>query len=197
MTALSLALALALTAPGTPARNARPQGGAAEPDSTLTDAEVADRVDTWLASIDTPVTVGDWRSLGPRAVAPLEAVARSSAERPSRRARALEALSAVGGARARQVVLESARHEGAPFAVRASALHAAGRLLAPGEVVQQLGPILRTAKDPTVRAAAAEVITRSAATSGGCGAVRTQVDRESPDDRGAFGPAMQRCGQVP
>jgi hypothetical protein len=199
MTALSLALLLALTGLGTPARNARPTAGEAPAGTATTEdlpaAEVANRVRAYLGAIDTPIAAERWRALGPRAVTPLEAVVRDPDALPSRRAKAVDALSVLGGARAKQLVLETARSEHEPFGVRASALRGASRLLATKELVKQLRPVLEGAHDPTVRATAAEVLARHAARSS-CQAVRAQAAREGGDVRGRFTPALARCGSA-
>jgi hypothetical protein len=199
MPALSLTLLLALTGLGTPARNARPPGGETPAGTTtaedLSAAEVASRVRAYLGAIDTPIPEGRWRALGPGAVAALETVVRDPDALPSRRAKAVEALSVLGGARARTLVLETARSEQEPFGVRASALRGASRLLATKDLVKQLRPVMEGADDPTVRATAAEVLARHAARSS-CQAVRAQAGREGSDVRGQFAPALVRCGSV-
>ncbi len=199
MTAPSLALLLALTGLGTPARNARPTASETPATNAATEdlpaAEVESRVQAYLGAIDTPIAAERWRALGPRAVTPLEAVVRDPDALPSRRARAVEALSVVGGARAKELVLETARSEHEPFGVRASALRGASRLLATKDLVKQLRPVLEGAHDPTVRATAAEVLARHAARSS-CQAVRAQVEREGSAVRGRFRPALVRCGSV-
>ena len=197
MTALSLTLLLALSGLGTPARNARPPVGETPartaPTKDPSAAEVASRVRAYLGAIDTPIPAERWRALGPRAVAPLEAVVRDLDALPSRRAKAVEALSVLGGARAKHLVLETARSENEPFGVRASALRGASRLLAPADLVKQLRPVMEGAHDPTVRATAAEVLARHAARSS-CQAVRAQAEREGSAVRGQFRPALVRCG---
>jgi hypothetical protein len=195
MNAISLTLLLALA--GRPVHHAptteqQPQAPAAAP-AALTDAELARRVDEYLGTIDTPITADEWRALGPRAVTPLAAVATDADALPTRRAKALGALSVLGGTRARQVVLDTAASEQAPFAVRASALHAAGRLVGPKSLSKTLSPVLEKAREAPVRAVAAEVL---AARSGanGCSAVRAQVSREPQATRGHFARALERCG---
>ena len=110
MTAISLTLLLALA--GRPAHQPpateQAQPSTASPQA-LSDQEVAQRVDEYLGTIDTPITADEWRALGPRAVNPLAAVATDTEALPSRRGKALGALTALGGARARQVVLDTAR----------------------------------------------------------------------------------------
>ncbi len=194
----SIALLVALAGLGTPARNARPAASpppaaaATAPAEQLSDSEIAERVRTYLGSIDTPISAERWRALGPRAVPALEAVVRAKGM-PSRRAKAVGALSALGGTRARKVVLETARSEEEPFAVRASALRGAGRLLAPKDLAKELRPMLEGARDPSVRATAADVLARHAGSSS-CEAIRVQAAREGNDQRAQFSPALERCG---
>lgn len=196
MTALSLALALALAGVGTPPRNARPPAGEAPAEGSaaqgLTDEQVAAQVHAYLGSIDTPVSAGRWRALGSRAVAPLAEVVHDRSALPSRRAKAVEALTAVGDARSRQVVLEVARSEEEPFGVRASALRGAGHLLANKQLVRELRPVLEKAREAPTRATAAEVLARHAPRSS-CKAVRAQAEREPRDVRMQYAPALDRC----
>ena len=197
MTALSLTLLVALSGLGTPPRNARPPVTQPPAQTTtaqdLSDEEMASQVHAYLGSIDTPISAGRWRALGPRAVTPLEAVVRDPSALPSRRAKAVEALSVLGGARSRKVVLEVARSEAEPFGVRASALRGAGRMLATKDLLQELRPIMEGAREAPTRATAAEVMARHAPRSS-CKAVRAQADREARDARMQFGPALERCG---
>ncbi|HTP26219.1 MAG TPA: hypothetical protein VMK12_11230 [Anaeromyxobacteraceae bacterium] len=195
MTLASLPLLLALFGPGAPPRNYRPLDGgspaAAPPAAGLSDAEVAERVRTYLGSIDTPIPMARWRSLGQRAVAPLENVVRGG-ELPSRRARALAALSAIGGDRAKRIVLQMVHAEGEPFAVRTSALRGAANLLSTHDLAAELRPVMEGAHDATIRATAADELSRHAASSS-CEAVRAQAERESDSDRRQFVPALERC----
>jgi hypothetical protein len=198
MIALPLALALALAGIDTPARN-RPRAPAAReeaaPSSDMSDAEVAQRVRTYLGAIDVPVSADRWRALGPRAVPILAGIAKDSQELPSRRAKALGALSILGGTSAQQTVLDVARNEAAPFAVRASAIEGAGRLVAAKDLARELKPVLEGAADAPVRAVAAETLARRAPRSA-CSAVRAQAAREGAGHRASFGRALERCGQA-
>lgn len=200
MTALSLTLLLALSGVGTPARNARPpsteapaEGSAAQ---SLSDEELASQVHTYLGSIDTPISAARWRALGPRAVAPLAKVVEDRGSMPSQRAKAVEALSVLGGSRARQVVLGVARSDDEPFGVRASALRSAGRMLGARQLVRELRPVMEKAPDAPTRATAAEVLARHAPRSA-CQAVRAQAGREKRDVRLQYGRAMERCQAAP
>ncbi|HUK66508.1 MAG TPA: hypothetical protein VLV17_06735 [Anaeromyxobacteraceae bacterium] len=199
--ALLLLFALAGAAAGfsgAPFRNAPPAASesAPPPSTDLSDAEVAARVRTYLAAIDTPIGAEKWRTLGPRAASPLEAVVNDPSELPSRRAKAVFALALVGGARAETLVREVARSESEPLAVRASALEGAGLLLGPGELVKALRPILERSREATVRALAAGVLSRRAKTRA-CGAIRAQAKREPEDERALFEAALARCAPSP
>ncbi len=198
MTTVSLVLLLVVSAPGTPARNARPPAGTttAAPGasaSTLSDDEVAQRVHAYLGAIDTPTPAARWKALGQRAVPVLESVVRDPAALPSRRAKSVEALSIIGGTRAKQLVLDTLRSDQEPFGVRAAALRGAPRVLSKEELTTELQPILEHARHPTVRAAAADVLARNGG-SGGCAAVRVQAAREHGHDREQFSRALDRCG---
>ena len=199
MTALSLTLLVALSGLGTPPRNTRPPQAQSPAESSrpqdLTEEEVAARVHSYLGSIDTPISAGRWRALGSRAVGPLETVVRDGAALPSRRAKAVEALSVVGGARARKVVLQVARSEEEPFGVRASALRAAGRMLGAKDLVQELRPVMESAREAPTRATAAEVLAHRAPGSS-CKAVRAQASREARSPRMQFGRALDRCQET-
>ncbi len=199
MTTASLTLLVALAGLGTAPRNTRPPetqppAGTSEAQG-LTDDQVAARVHAYLGSIDTPISAARWRALGSRAVAPLETVVRDGSALPSRRAKAVEALSVLGGARARKVVLQVARSEDEPFGVRASALRGAGRMLPAKDLIQELRPVMESAREAPTRATAAEVLARHAPRSS-CGAVRAQAGREARSTRVQFGAALDRCGEA-
>jgi hypothetical protein len=77
----------------------------------LTDDQIRDQIETYLGAIDTPIGIARWRSLGPRAAPFLEAIAESPKELPTRRAKAVEGLSAVGGDKAKALLAQLARTE--------------------------------------------------------------------------------------
>jgi hypothetical protein len=195
MTAVSLTLLLALGARSAQHRPPPPPAEQAPAASapTLTDEEVAKRVDTLLGSLDTPISADAWRALGPRAVARLASVASDEGALSTRRAKAIGALSALGGPRAQQVVVATAQSEQAPFAVRASALRGAGQLLEPSALAKAISPVLHDASQAPARAVAAEVLAAHAGSSG-CAAVRAQVAREPDHARAQFARALDRCG---
>ncbi len=200
MTAIHLALLLALAAPNTPARNRPPppppMDAAPETSTALSDQDVAQRVHAYLGAIDTPTPATRWKALGPRAVPVLESVLHDPDTLPSRRAKSIEALSIIGGARAKQLILETIRSEREPFGVRAAALRGAPRVLPSKELMSALRPVLETAPETPVRATAAETLARYGGSSG-CRAVRAQADREHGLDRQQFSRALDRCRAPP
>jgi HEAT repeat protein len=203
---LSIPLLVVLSGLGTPARNGRPPvtpapeadagapADASEP--ARSDQEISETVHTYLAAIDTPIRASQWKALGPQAVAPLAAVVHDPDALPSRRAKAVGALAVIGGPEAQKVVLEIAQSEAEPFAVRASALRGAPLLVGKKELVKQLRPVMQKAKNPTVRAAAAEVLAQHAGASA-CNDVRAQATRETAKMRSRFARALQQCGPSP
>jgi HEAT repeat protein len=189
--AIAVIAALAAAPIYTPRHHPKAQHeSAAAAGAALSDAEVRQRVEAYLRSLDTPVTAEAWRVLGARAVPLLEQVLASSDQLPSRRAKAVAGLGAIGGERAQALVLGAARSEAEPFAVRAAALHAAPELLGPRQLMDQLKPVLEGSPDPAVRAAAADALAR-AAPSEACAAVRAQAGRER--QRSSFHRALNRC----
>jgi hypothetical protein len=201
MTALSIALVLSLGALGDAPRGARPAQRDSDATSTtsteataqLSDEQIERRVRTYLAAIDTPITAAQWRELGSRAIPPLEQVLQDPDALPSRRAKAVTALSLLGGPRARELVLQAARSEQESFGVRSNALRGAARLLPEEELAAELRPVLERAQDPAIRATAADVLARHAGRSS-CNAVRAQADKERARERTHFSRALERCG---
>ena len=182
----ALALALALLAPGPP------RAAPAPPTPPAGDAERAARLDAYLGFIHGGPSPAAWRALGPEAVPALLRAAADPGEAPSRRAAALTGLSWIGGARARAALAAMAADGALPFAVRASALEGAGRLLPPAELARALGPVLDGAGRLGDRAVAAEVLSLRAPAVA-CRAVRAREAREAAADRPAFARALARC----
>jgi hypothetical protein len=169
-------------------------GAAAQPAEQLqlSDAELRERVETYLGGIDRGVTSARWKALGPRAAPLLEGVIDDGSQFPSRRAKAVDGLVAVAPDRGAQVVGGLARDEKQPVVVRVAAMHGASQLFPPDRVLSELRPILHTARSMGLRAEAADLISRK---QGGCAEVRGQVAREKAEHRGAFGRAMKRCSE--
>ena len=141
------------------------------------DPALARRVDALLGSIERPATAAQWRALGPEAVPVLERIAADPRGRPSRRARAVEGLAAMGGPRAESAVLAAVRDQGAPWPVRAAGARGAGRLLDENRLPDALSPTLEADPDPRVRAAAAEALARHAP-SRTCPAIHARAARD-------------------
>lgn len=206
MNALTLALALTLGIGGparerlspklgttaTPADAGTPDAGTPSAPVELTDQELADRVETYLSTIHDPIGAEQWKALGPRAVPLLQAIAEDRSAFPSRRARALGALAAIGDQRGRATVLKAARSEEESFAVRAAAIRSAGHLVPAAELKKEIGPVLENARRASVRATAAEVLTQRAPAEG-CEAVRTRMKAEKEPLRRHFDRALRRC----
>jgi HEAT repeat protein len=160
-------------------------------DPAATPDEVRARARALLGAIDRPVPLEALRRLGPEGEAALADLARSD-DFPAFRARALEALAALRAPAAPELHRRLADDPAAPRAVRRAAVRGLGRLLAPGEAVEALRPLLERDRDGAVRAAAAEALSR-AAPRDGCGAVRRQAAREGGASRAAFARALVAC----
>jgi len=156
-----------------------PRAPAPQPDQPvaqqqLTDEEIRARVDAFLRTIDTRIPPEQWRALGPRGAAILEAMAQDRSLLPTRRAAAVVGLSAIGSPGSASVLLSLAQSSGEPLNVRLVAVHGAAGVVPSAELASTLKPVLETSDDHRVRAAAAEVLSRS----GACGLVRAQAQRE-------------------
>ena len=171
-----------------PARNPAPPEQAS-PQQQLTDAEIRERIETFLGTIDTPISPEQWRALGPRGAAVLEQMAQDPKAFPTRRAKAVTGLSAIGAPSSSSVLLALAGSSQTPLTVRLSAVHGAPDVVPPAQLATALKPVLEGADNPNVRAAAAEVLSRH----GGCSLVRAQARRE--DDQLRLQRALQSCGQ--
>jgi HEAT repeat protein len=152
------------------------------------DPAVEQRVQSYLGAIDRPVPDSVWKGMGPQAAPILERIAQDPDELPTRRAKALDGLAAVGSATAPTTMLTLAKDEAQPLVVRIGAVHGAARVLPQQQVVSDLQPVLQGAANGHVRRAAAEEI----ADHGGCSAVRQQAARET--QRGFLSRALEKCG---
>jgi hypothetical protein len=188
---IALLLAALIAAPRPPRGTPAPPQQSVE-EEQLSDAEVQDRVDTYLGTIDRPISAARWKALGPRAAPILEAVIADQNQFPSRRAKALDGLIAVAPDRAGSLVGKLARDEKQPTVVRVAAVRGAGQVLPPSKAVSELRPVLRGAKSAGMRAQAAEVLARKP---GGCAEVQGQIAREPAEHRDAFARAMKQCQQ--
>ena len=169
-----------------PQRSATPADPNAQ--QPISDADVRERIDTFMRTIDTRISPGQWRALGSRGAAILEGMAQDPKLLPTRRAKAVVGLAAIGSPSSSSVLLSLAQSPGEPLNVRLSAVHGAPGVVPESELAATLKPVLESADDRHVRAAAAEVLSRH----GGCGLVRAQAQKER--DRGAMQRALQSCG---
>lgn len=160
----------------------------ARADTAATDA-VQHQVEVYLGSIDTPIPDARWKALGP-AAAPLLAAIASEDVLPSRRARALHALSLVDAARAAPLAVKDAGNAKEPLVVRSAAVRAVALTLPASEAVAVLGPVLATGDVPLQRRTAEALATVGPA---GCAAVQAHTGTLSPDAQKAFAQALARC----
>lgn len=154
--------------------------------------ELRARVRGMLGAIDRPVPPEEWHRIGPAALPALTEIATSTAELPFYRARAVEALSILGGDGATATALRLASAPSEAWDVRASAVRGLGRLLPPERLVAELTPLLERDPHANVRDAAAAVLTRKAGPRG-CDAVRAQATRMGRPDRAPYARALARC----
>ena len=183
-----LLLAALIAAPRPP--KATPAPPAETPQ--LSDVELRDQINTYLGTIDRPISPDSWKALGPRAAPILEQVISDSSQFPSRRAKAVNGLVSAAPDRAALLVGKLARDEKQPTVVRLAAMQGAGRVFPPSRTLSELRPVLHSARSPGLRAEAADVISGK---QGGCAEVRDQVTREKVEHRPAFDRAMKRCGE--
>jgi HEAT repeat protein len=167
-----------------------PQATAPAPE--LTDVEVRERAQAYLGTIDTPIGAARWRALGARGEAVLEEIVSSKENLPTRRAKAVDGIAAIGSAQAPALLLALAKDEAEPFVVRATALRGLGQLFPAAQLAARLGPLVETAKDSRVRAKASEVLARHAP-GAACALIQKQVASEPEGVRGQYHSALQRC----
>jgi hypothetical protein len=177
---VTLLCAPAQSASGTPAQTA-----SADPSA----GEVEQRVQSYLGAIDRAIPDASWQRLGPQAATILDRIAHDADELPTRRAKALDGLAAIGSSAAPATMLALAKDGQQPLVVRIAAVHGAARVVPQGDLVAQLQPVLQRAANGHVRRAAAEAM----AEHGGCSAVRQQARRET--DRAFLSRALEKCAQ--
>jgi HEAT repeat protein len=177
-------------------REQKPAPAEVQQQQNLSDDEIREQIETYLGTIDTPISIARWRSLGPRAAPFLEEIAASPRALPSQRALAIDGLSAVGGDRAKGVLAQLARGEEEPLIVRLSAVRGMGRVERGNGLAVALRPVLEGAKDARVRGQAAAALAEHAAKSG-CAAVKAQAQKEDEEARVHYRKALARCGEPP
>jgi HEAT repeats len=152
-------------------------------------ADVRNEVRALLGSIHRPVSPETFRALGPGAEDALVDFAREANGPPLRRARALDALAGLGGARAEATHRDVAASASAPRSVRRTAVRGLGRLAGAARAPQELSPFLERDRDPTVRAAAAEALAAHAPVET-CPRIRARARAEAGPARYARALAM-------
>jgi hypothetical protein len=156
-----------------PARGAAPPAGQS-PQQPLAEDEIRERIDTFMRTLDTRISDDQWRALGARGAAILEGMAQDRTLFPTRRAKAVVGLTAIGSPTSSNVLLSLAQSPREPLNVRVTAVLGAPGVVPASELPAALKPVLETADADRVRAAAAEVLSRH----GGCDMVRAQARRE-------------------
>ncbi len=149
------------------------------------------QVDANLQSV-VAVPAERWQSLGPPAVPFLVEVASDPDAFPGRRVKAIHALAVVGSESNAQLLLDLTRSESEPHEVRLAALRDAVLLLPSKKAFAATAQTVKGVRSIRIRAAAAETLTRLSRGEG-CAAVRIQVEKEKPGDRGHFQGALDRC----
>ncbi len=153
------------------------------------DDKVKQTVETYLNSIDVPISDARWTALGPQA-APLLASIAEGDGLPSRRAKALHALSLVDAARAAPLAVADVANPGEPLVVRSAAARAVARTLPPAEAVRVLRPVLSSATPPLQRRAAEALVSVGPE---GCTALQAHTARMGAEARTPFSGALARC----
>lgn len=160
----------------------------ADQSNTLSDDDVKQQVTALLGNIDTPMPHETWRGLGPRGAALLLATLDDPQALPTRRARAIDGLSAMNWQEATPKLSSLAVTETENRAVRFAAIRAVSAL-SPDDN-QSLLTVVKGAQDARVRALAAEMLSHRA---GGCDAVAQQLRAETDETRAFFERAKRQC----
>jgi hypothetical protein len=147
------------------------------------------RVEVYLGSIDTPIPEARWKALGPDA-GPLLASIATGDVLPSRRAKALHALSIVDAARAAPLATADAANTKEPLVVRSAAVRAVARTLPPAEAVAVLRPVLSGADVPLQRRTAEALASVGAE---GCAALQVHTAPLGAEARAPFAKALASC----
>jgi hypothetical protein len=146
-------------------------------------------VEVYLGSIDTPIADARWKALGPDA-GPLLASIASGDVLPSRRAKALHALSIVDAARAAPLATADAGNAKEPLVVRSAAVRAVARTLPASEAVAVLRPMLSTSGVPLQRRTAEALASVGPE---GCAALQAHAAPLGPEARAPFAKALAGC----
>jgi hypothetical protein len=164
----------------------------ASPPATLSREEVRSQVQAYVSAIDTPIPPAAWRALGPRAGPMLRQLISDPETFPTRRAKAINGLTAVDGEAAESLFRQLAGAASEPLVVRLAALRGMGQVTEAQALATELGPFLSGANDSRVRAYAGEVLIRKSGRSE-CASVRAQAGSELPERQGHFERALALC----
>jgi hypothetical protein len=151
--------------------------------------QVKQTVEVYLGSIDTPIADARWKALGPEA-GPLLASIATDDVLPSRRAKALHALSIVDAARAAPLATADASNANEPLVVRSAAVRAVARTLPPSEAVAVLRPVLSAPGAPLQRRAAEALASVGPE---GCAALAAHAAPLGAEARAPFAKALAGC----
>jgi hypothetical protein len=158
-------------------------GAAETPDA------VQQQVEAYLGSIDTPIPEARWKALGPEAGPILLSIAQGEGL-PTRRAKALHALSLVDPSAAAPLAKAYAASASEPLVLRSAAVRAVALTLPPAEAVAVLKPMLSQANAPLQRRTADALAGVGAP---GCRALQVHVAPLAEEARAPFAQAMARC----
>ncbi len=156
---------------------------------SATDEATKQTVETYLGSIDVPISAARWKALGPGA-APLLASIAESDVLPSRRAKALHALSLVDAARAAPLATADLADAAQPLVVRSAAARAVALTLPPAKAVGVLQAVLASSSAPLQRRTAEALVSVGPE---GCSALVAHTATLSGEARTPFATALARC----
>lgn len=159
-----LCAVLAVATPPKPAAQAAPRPPANQ-------AELRQRIETYLGYFETTVPDAQWKALGPQAVPILNEIAKS-AGLPSRRAHALGGLVVLQGKDAQPLLSKLSLDEGEPLIVRLVAVRGLAHVTPDNALVGKLRRVLQV-KDARVGSEAAEALAERVPKAG-CGLVRAR-----------------------
>jgi hypothetical protein len=172
---LCLLLALAQHAPA-----------AKTPAAVASDADLRQRIDSYLGTIERPATEAQWQALGPAAEPILREIVAGS-ELPTRKAKAVAGLAALGSATTPALLSKWSLDEAQPLPVRMAAVHGLARMTPDASLRTALEPVLKV-RDARVGAAAAQLL--ATRTPAACAAVRARGANDAH-----FSRAIAACAQ--
>ncbi|HEY2028685.1 MAG TPA: hypothetical protein VGH20_05705 [Myxococcales bacterium] len=167
------------------ARPPQPPPAQPAPRPPASQAELRQRIESYLGYFETTVPEQQWKALGPAAVPILNDIAQSS-QLPSRRVHALGGLVALQGTDAQPLLSKLSLDEGQPLIVRLVAVRGLAHVTPDSALLARLRPVLRV-KDDRVGSEAAEALAERVPKAG-CGLVRTRGAASAH-----FAAAVQAC----